>query len=235
MLGHSHALSGACTGLAAGILLHKGIPATAALSGFTAGFATFPDLDKCGSGPARCLGPVSEGVAWVIGKFSGGHRHLTHAILGLGIFTLLALAACHYRADDAGKAGLMLLLTLAFAAALWGLHVANGLRGEILALGAAAFVTWTGADLGLVALACAVGCTTHVLGDLCTDSGCMLLYPLSQHRFHLLPGRLAFTTGTKPELRIVDPILLVSLVLLASWAIVPGTDMALWHHVTHTL
>jgi membrane-bound metal-dependent hydrolase YbcI (DUF457 family) len=235
VLGHDHALSGACAGLAAGILLHRSLSADAALAGFTAGFATFPDLDKCGSGPARCLGPVSECVAFVVGKVSGGHRHLTHSVLGLGIFTALAWAACHYRADDAGKAGLMLLLTLGFAAALWGLHVANGLRGEVLALIAAGYVTWSGTGLALVGLACTLGCAIHVAGDLCTDSGCMLAYPLSQHRFHLLPEPLAFTTGTDPETRFVAPLLLVTLIVLSAWAADPSAVLYGWHHAVAAL
>ena len=54
MLGHSHALSGAVAGIATGILLHLPVPQIAALAGFTAGMALLPDLDKCGSSPARC-------------------------------------------------------------------------------------------------------------------------------------------------------------------------------------
>src|SRR5215469_18426765 len=115
MLGHSHALSGAITGLATGTVMHMSVPHTAALAGFTAGMALLPDMDKCGSSPARCLGFLSEAVAWVIGKLSGGHRHLTHSILGIGIFTGLAWLAAHYRADVAGKVGLALLMTLTVA------------------------------------------------------------------------------------------------------------------------
>jgi len=66
MLGHSHALSGAVTGAATGIFLHMSEPRTVALAGFTAGMALLPDLDKCGSSPARCLGFLSEAVAKVI-------------------------------------------------------------------------------------------------------------------------------------------------------------------------
>ena len=74
MLGHSHALSGAVTGTAAGIFLQRSLPQTAALAGFTAGMALLPDLDKCGSSPARSCGFLSEAVAWTIAKISGGHR-----------------------------------------------------------------------------------------------------------------------------------------------------------------
>ena len=82
MLGHSHALSGGVAGLAAGIFMHLPIPQTAALAGFTAGMALLPDLDKCGSSPARSLGFVSEAVAWVFGRISGGHRHATEGDIG---------------------------------------------------------------------------------------------------------------------------------------------------------
>jgi hypothetical protein len=63
MLGHSHALSGAVAGIGTGILLHLPTRQVAALAGFTAGLALLPDLDKCGSSPARCLGFVSEAIA----------------------------------------------------------------------------------------------------------------------------------------------------------------------------
>ena len=78
-------------------------------------------------------------------------------------------------------------------------------------------VTFTGAGLALVPLACGIGWSTHIAGDLCTDSGCMLAYPFSEHRFHLLPEPLAFTTGTRPELFVVDPLLFAALGALC-WA-----------------
>ena len=115
------------------------------------------------------------------------------------------MAACHYRNDTAGRIGLMLLLSLAFSAALWGLHIASGVKGDLAGIALAAAVTWTGLGLALVPLACGLGCAVHVLGDLCTKDGCMLGYPFSQHHFHLLPGRLAFRTGTDPETMVVRP------------------------------
>ncbi|HEY5362121.1 MAG TPA: metal-dependent hydrolase, partial [Streptosporangiaceae bacterium] len=104
MLGHSHALSGGVTGIATGIFLHMSIPQTTALAGLTAGMALLPDLDKCGSSPARSLGLVSEAVAWTIGRISGGHRHATHSFLGIALFTGLAWISCHFRSDWGGKA-----------------------------------------------------------------------------------------------------------------------------------
>ena len=134
MLGHSHALSGACTGLAAGILLHKSAVPDLELSGFTAGFVLLNDLDSCGSSAGRCLGLISRSVAWLIRGISGGHRHGSHSLLGAGAFTGLALLACHFRADVAGKAGLALLITIAVSSGLEALHLTDGHTADVAAI-----------------------------------------------------------------------------------------------------
>jgi len=234
MLGHSHALSGAVTGIATGVLLHMPVPHVAALAGFTAGMALLPDLDKCGSSPARCLGFLSEAIAWVAGRISGGHRHATHSVLGVAVFTALAWVSAHFRGDAAGKAGLALLMTVSAAAALEALHIARGHVADVIAIAVAAWVVWSGYGLGLIPLAVLAGCCTHIAGDMLTDSGCMLGYPVLRHRFRLLPEPLAFTTGTGPELLIVDPILTAALLVLAGWVIDPAFVAAQWHAVTGT-
>jgi membrane-bound metal-dependent hydrolase YbcI (DUF457 family) len=222
MLGHSHALSGGVTGLAAGIIMHMSVPHTVALAGFTAGMALLPDLDKCGSSPARCLGFLSEAIAWIIGKISGGHRHATHSFLGIAAFTGLAWLSAHYLHDWAGKAGLALLMTLSVSAGLEALHVARGHVADLIGIAVAAWEVWYGYGLSLIPLAVLIGCCTHIVGDMLTDSGCMLGFPVWKHRFHLLPEPLAFTTGTRPEILIVDPILTGALFLLAGKVADPG-------------
>jgi membrane-bound metal-dependent hydrolase YbcI (DUF457 family) len=229
MLGHSHALSGGVTGIAAGIFLHMSIPQTAALGGLTAGMALLPDLDKCGSSPARSLGLVSEAVAWTIGRISGGHRHATHSFLGIALFTGLAWISCHFRSDWGGKAGLALLMTLSVSAGLEALHVARSHVADLIGIGIASWEVWYGYGLRLIPLAVLFGCCTHIAGDMLTDSGCMLWFPAWKHRFHLLPEPFAFTTGTRPELLIVDPILTGALVALAGWATDPSFVAAQWH------
>jgi membrane-bound metal-dependent hydrolase YbcI (DUF457 family) len=229
MLGHSHALSGAVTGIATGILLHLPASQVAALAGFTAGMALLPDLDKCGSSPARCLGWLSEAIAWAAGRISGGHRHATHSVLGVAVFTGLAWACCQFRHDWAGKAGLALLMTLSAAAALEALHIARGHAADLIAIGIAAAEIWFGYGLRLIPLAVLIGCATHIAGDMLTDSGCMLGFPVSRQHFHLLPEPLAFTTGTRPELLIVDPILSGALLVLAALAVDPALVTAQWH------
>jgi len=229
MLGHSHALSGAVVGAAAGGILHLPVPQAVALAGFTAGMALLPDLDKCGSSPARSLGFVSEAVAWVIGRVSGGHRHATHSFLGIALFTGLAWLSCHYRGDWVGKAGLALLMTLSVSAGLEALHVVRGHAADLIGIAVAAWEVWFGYGLWLIPLAVLLGCCTHIVGDMLTDSGCMLGFPLSTYRFHLLPEPFAFTTGTRPEILIIDPILTAALVVLAGWVIDPALVTSQWH------
>lgn len=56
----------------------------------------------------------------------------------------------------------------------------------------------------------------------------MLGFPLSTYRFHLLPEPFAFTTGTRPEILIIDPILTAALVVLAGWVIDPALVTSQW-------
>jgi membrane-bound metal-dependent hydrolase YbcI (DUF457 family) len=231
MLGHSHALSGAVTGLGAGLFLHLPVPQTGALAGLTAGMALLPDLDQCGSSPARSLGFLSEAVAWIVGRLTGGHRHATHSFAGIAAFTALAWVSCHYRGDWGGKAGLALLMTLSVSAGLEALRLVRGHTADLMGIGVASWEVWYGYGLRLIPLAVFLGCATHILGDLLTDSGCMLTFPLSKQRYHLLPEPLAFTTGTSPELLIVDPLLMAALLGLASWAADPGFVTAQWHQL----
>jgi membrane-bound metal-dependent hydrolase YbcI (DUF457 family) len=229
MLGHSHALSGIVAAAAIGeFALHLPDPRLVALAGFTAGMALLPDLDKCGSCPARCLGFLSEGVAWFIGKVSRGHRHLTHTIIGIAIFTALAWASCLFRHDWGGRIGLGLLITLSVAGGLEALHITRGTLADLAGVAVAAGVVMLGFGLTLIPLAVAIGVSTHICGDMLTDSGCMLLYPFSKHRFHLLPGPLQFTTGTDPELYGVDPVLTGLLLVLGGWAVDPGFIVTTW-------
>lgn len=185
-------------GLAAGIFMQLPIPQTAALAGFTAGMALLPDLDKCGSSPARSLGFVSEAVAWVFGRISGGHRHATHSFLGIAVFTALAWVSCHFRADWAGKAGLALLMTLSVSAALEALHLARGHVADLAGVAVAAAEIWYGYGLRLIPIAVLLGCATHITGDMLTDSGCMLGYPWSQAALPPAAGAAGLHHGHPP-------------------------------------
>jgi membrane-bound metal-dependent hydrolase YbcI (DUF457 family) len=170
-------------------------------------------------------------VAWVIGKLSGGHRHATHSFLGIALFTGLAWVSCHYRGDWAGKAGLALLMTLSVSAGLEALRIVRGHLADLIGIAVASWEVWFGYGLRLIPLAVFLGCSTHIIGDMLTESGCMLTFPLSRQRYHLLPEPLAFTTGTGPELLIVDPVLTAALLVLALWAADPAFVAAHWHEL----
>jgi membrane-bound metal-dependent hydrolase YbcI (DUF457 family) len=221
MLGREHALSGAVTGLAAGeFALHLPPAPLAALAGLTAAFATLPDLDTARSCAARSLGFLSGAFAWLVEKASGGHRHGTHSLLGAGVFTAGAWAACHYRASMPARVALGLFLALALAAGLRALH-ARGHLADAAALAAAAVIAAAGRDLQAVWLACGLGCLTHIAGDMLTTEGCPLAWPLTLRHYRLLPAPLDFTTGTWRETRVVFPLLLASLGALAWLALPP--------------
>lgn len=213
-LGHTHALSGVVAGTAVGLYLTH-LPSTqlALFAGLTAGAAVLPDIDHPNSTLAHCFGFLTRSVAWLVGKVSGGHRHLTHAVLGVAGFEFLAWLAAKFRHEIGGKVGLVILLSLIIASALY----AFGMRGhvaDVLAVGVAIWLVVSGTGLPHIATAVGLGCATHVAGDMLTDEGCPLFYPFSEQRYRLLPRPLAFTTGTRPELWVLDPVLATGLGLL---------------------
>ena len=213
-LGHTHALSGAVAGLAVGLYLtHPPGVQLALFTGLTAGAAVLPDIDHPNSTLAHCFGFLTKGFASLIGKISGGHRHLTHAVLGVAGFEFLAWLAVKYRHEIGGKAGIAIFLSLIIASGLY----AFGLRGhvaDLAAVAAAIGLVVTGTALPHFAVAVGLGCATHVVGDMLTDEGCPLFYPFSEQHCRLLPRPLAFTTGTRPELWVVNPALAAGLGML---------------------
>jgi membrane-bound metal-dependent hydrolase YbcI (DUF457 family) len=143
-MGERHAESGLVTGTAAGIIMHLPLPGIVALAGFTGGYALVSDLDTRGSCCARSLGPLSEILACIIAFVSGGHRHLTHSLIGIAWLTALAELACRFRHDIGGRIGLMLLVTLAVASMLEALHLTDSLTADLIGLAVAGAVTWYG-------------------------------------------------------------------------------------------
>jgi membrane-bound metal-dependent hydrolase YbcI (DUF457 family) len=213
--GRTHALSGVVAGLASGSLaLHEPAAPLALFAGLVTAYALAPDIDSCGSTEARSLGFVTEAFAWIIRTVSGGHRHGTHSALGVAAFAGAAWIACLFRHDWPGRIALFLILAAGFAAAMDALRI-GGHAGNIAALAGAAAMCWTGYGLALVPLAAALGAAVHVVGDMCTLTGCPLLWPATMREFHLTPRPLRFTTGKMAEHVIVTPLLLAALALLA--------------------
>lgn len=210
MEGYSHALSGAVTGGAAGVLLlHLPVAQTALLAGLAAGAAVLPDMDHPDSSLAWSFGFLTRALAWCTGKVCGGHRHGSHTVIAAAVVTGLAWLAVNFRHDMAGRIGLGVLLALILAGAMTALRLAGHWRDIVAIAGAAAMIV-TGTGLGLVAIAAGTGYLTHLAGDMLTDSGVPVLLPFTCHRFRWWGEPLAFTTGTLPERMIVDPLLIAA-------------------------
>ena len=233
VLGRTHALSGAVAGTAAGVAMTHLAPGgtlagaaaglgvapltpagVAVAAVLTAGAAVLPDIDHPDATIARSFGLVTRAFAWLVEHLSGGHRHGTHSLAGVAVFTAAAYAAVLYRHTLPGKIALGLLLTLVIAAALRALKI-GGHAADLLAVAGAAGVLWSGFGINSLTWAVAVGAATHLLGDMLTDEGVPLAWPLSRRHVRLLPEPLAFTTGTRPERWLVAPLLLVTLAWLA--------------------
>jgi len=242
--GPTHALSGAVTGTALGLFgLHTTITGTADLAVLTAGFATVSDLDQCGSTAARSFGLLTESLAHVVRRVSGGHRHATHTLVFSIAFAGVAWLAGEWRHCRPAAVILGMILAVGVASGLealrpgarrhhlrirWGRrrHHLGILRSDLIAVAAAITVTVTGWDLALVPYAAALGILTHITGDELTKDGCPFFWPITDRKYHLLPSCLRFTTGTWPENLVLTPLLAVTLAWLALWAMGAHLDPA---------
>jgi len=210
----------------------------------TAGAGVLPDIDHPDSSVALSFGFLTNGFSWLVEKISGGHRHGTHALVGIAIFTVGAwyagryqLAAPHPAAGSASDVAFSwnlvpagLYLALLYAAALRALKIGSH-HGDLIAMVGAAYTVYSGADLvtlttwhiPLIALGTGIGCVAHIIGDELTHGGVPLFYPISGHEFHLLPKPLRITTAKLTETYVIFPILGLALVA------------AIWHATGHRL
>src|ERR1700744_3747494 len=93
MMGHTHWVIGAATWLGT-LALTAVHPSPAVLFGGTALAAVValaPDIDTKGSMASKALGPITGALSWFIRSAFGGHRKITHSILGW----VLALAGAY--------------------------------------------------------------------------------------------------------------------------------------------
>lgn len=230
-MGRTHALSGLVAGGTVGhFVLHLGPAHLAVMAAVTAGAAVLPDIDHPDASVARSFGFVTKGFAWLVEHVSGGHRHGTHSLAGVAAFTGAAYAAGHYRQLLAGKIGLGLMLVLVLASGLRALKI-GGHFADLLAIGGAAAMLYSGYGVNGVPLAIAAGTAAHLAGDMLTNEGIPIAWPLSRFHVRLLPEPLAFTTGTRPERWVVAPAMLAALVWLVAVVekIMPGGRITLHH------
>lgn len=243
MLGRDHALTGAVLFAAMAPVLHVPIADLPAGVVLGAGAGVLPDIDHPDSTIAESFGFVTEGFARFTNAISGGHRHGTHSLIGVAAFTAAAWAAGAFQTHHAaglrlGSGSLtlamipaILLLTLLYSSALRALKI-GGHHGDLIGFASAVVTCYLGADITPVtvwhwqvpflAVAVALGCVAHIAGDELTHSGCPVLWPVSQHKFHLLPKPMQITTAKLTENQIIFPLLVIALVA------------ALWHASGHS-
>jgi len=177
-----------------------------------------------------------------VDRISGGHRHGTHSIIGIAVFTAGAYGAGLFQLSEPTSIAnghltfswhivpAILVLALLYSAALRALKL-GGHHGDLLGIAAAVVTCFTGADLTqltvgswhapLLAVATALGCAAHIAGDELTHGGCPVLWPVSMHEFHLLPRPLQITTAKLCETWVVFPLLLI------------GLAVTMWHATGH--
>jgi membrane-bound metal-dependent hydrolase YbcI (DUF457 family) len=202
-MGRSHAASGAAVWVAgsaalSGIGLAPSAWHVAAGAVVCGAGALLPDIDHPSATVARVAGWPGTLLARGVDRLSdrvyrasatradvrrrGGHRTLTHT----GAFALAAGAVVTALAVLAGTGAVAFVLALLVVLGVRGL--AGGRRkvrhGALLA-GAVVFAAtvWalprgTGWSWWWVGLAVTVGCLAHLAGDVLTDSGCPVLWPV---------------------------------------------------------
>ncbi|GAA1347378.1 metal-dependent hydrolase [Arthrobacter roseus] len=161
-------------------------PAGVVIGGLvTAGAALICDSDHRRSSIAYALPPVTNVLAFLIGKVSGGHRNGTHSIIGVVVFILLAALAASWQPVIRGHqvalgAGLLCMFLVAIA--LKTLEVfprRSVLANWFFGLLAAVIVCFLAPVQGpWLPLAMGIGVTAHILGDLTTVGGVPLFWPL---------------------------------------------------------
>jgi membrane-bound metal-dependent hydrolase YbcI (DUF457 family) len=99
MMGHTHLLIGGATWLGyQAMATGTGQPAVSAgiaFGGWVAASyaALLPDLDSKKSLASQMFGWPTEGLSYLIRTVGGGHRKITHSLVGLGLVTLLTFGA----------------------------------------------------------------------------------------------------------------------------------------------
>ena len=176
------------------------------------GASILPDIDEPGSSVSREFGFVSRSFSAGVNKVSGGHRKLTHSLLGLGIVTLPFLLATSERSAGAVVFGLL-------AASAWRILMPwwMAARKLFLPFGVVAgylfYAKHPFSGLWLVALV-AIGWVIHMLGDFLTSGGIPLLYPKRERESWPIFGN----TGSGREKVFAICLLLVTVAVGVLWA-----------------
>lgn len=243
MQGRTHALSGVAAALLAAKYGGDYNLAYVALAGVLGGGAAMlPDTDHTQGTAAVTWGPVTKLLTRAVCIVAGGHRQLTHSLIGAGVFAGFTYLLVRLR-DTAPMDGwwqpceapLAVFLALLIGAGLRALHVGEFHRDNFLGLGnmvLSLLLGWVLAhapiDLRWLPWIVGIGCLTHIAGDMCTVGGCPILSPLVKRDFWILPKRLRWRVsdddGFIAEKHVVRP-LLYCLAAWCGWQIVVATAL----------
>uniref|UniRef100_UPI003F499D6D metal-dependent hydrolase n=1 Tax=Nonomuraea sp. CA-251285 TaxID=3240002 RepID=UPI003F499D6D len=220
--GSTHALSGVTFYAGAAVWLAKsgsadiGVLQALTLAPIAAGAAMLPDLDHPDATMARSLGWPSRQLARLVSFAGGGHRGLTHSLAGAALFGLAAHTALTWRDTIPGMVGLAVLLALLISSAVRVCRIPGWIDDAIgIALGPA--LVWLRVPLDGLPLVVAGGCLVHMLGDLPTDRGLPVFWPLPGRV--RLPRALTFKVGGTTEVKVIRRGLGVALVGVLGWAV----------------
>lgn len=203
-MGGHHAACGAATAVAVSgtsalslaIIPAPGFPDLLARTMLCAGAALLPDIDHHDATIAHALpdvGPIpspTHALARAIGTTSGGHRHGTHSLLAVIVFTLAAaglgfiqVPSPEFAVPYIGHtlmlgAGILTVFLLAFALKALKLSGPNWTRPWLVGIVGAVFMAmFLPESWQIVPLMVGIGVVIHLAGDFLTTGGLPLLWP----------------------------------------------------------
>lgn len=185
VLGHNHALFSVaawCAVSASPLVGDLDVSGVAVGALVSAGAALLPDVDHPSASVARSLPPLTVWVARLVSAVGGGHRGVTHSLVGAVLFVAL-VAVTPWRAWSAVVCGVSVSVV---PTVVGGVCVALAVRAvwkkspglvqwAVCLVGAVVCGVWSGAWMG-VALIC--GWVSHIVADFVTVAGVPLVWPL---------------------------------------------------------
>lgn len=215
MMGRSHFVSGIVAFEVTAAQMHYS-PVQAGIGALVVSSAALlPDIDHQKATISRAYGPITVGVSRAVAVLAGGHRKGTHSLFGIGLLGMIAQACVMYRHNLLGMLVLSGILIVTLAAGVRILRIPGWIDDLAPVPVVLAAVFLTNIDLTTVPIALVIGCLAHVLGDCLTNSGCPVLWPLSDERLKF--G--LFRTGKRFEKWIVFPVLVLAAYGLAAWKV----------------
>jgi membrane-bound metal-dependent hydrolase YbcI (DUF457 family) len=215
-----------------------------ACAAITAGAALLPDLDHPPATVSHSFGPLTQVLSHGVDKLSvgiynvvrlkgdpkrhGGHRTFTHTAVFAGIAGVLTAALVNLHLSWVTAIVLFFFCGLGVRGLL---HEFDHHAGLFVVLAGSAFVTWEcwkwvntgGGKAAWCGIAVIAGCLAHCVGDMITEDGCPVLWPipLGRHLWYPIgpPTPMRYKTGGKVEMLFVGPLCTVITVWLAALAL----------------